>query len=52
MNQHQEHHHGSHHQDHSESHAQTDIGNPATGEIGDRESMLDELEKMMFERAR
>jgi hypothetical protein len=52
MSQHQEHHNGLHHQDHSENHAQMDINDAATGETNDRESVLDELEKMMFERAR
>jgi hypothetical protein len=52
MNKHQEHHHGLHHHDHSEDPVQSDISNPATGETGDHESALDELEKTMFERAR
>jgi hypothetical protein len=55
MNQYQEHHHGLHalhHQDQSENHSQIDISEPATGETNDRESVLDELERMMFERAR
>jgi hypothetical protein len=52
MNQHQEHHHGLHHQDHSETHTQADMHSATTGEMNDRESLLDELEKMMFERAR
>jgi len=54
MNQHQEFHYGFHHQDHSDKFTQQQMGmsEPATGETNDRESMLDELEKMMFERAR
>jgi len=52
MNMHHEHHHASHHQDHSEDHTQTDMRDAAAGETGDRNSTLDELEKMMFERAR
>ena len=52
MNMHQEYYHASHHQDRSEDHKQIDIGAAATGETGDRESVLDELEKTMFERAR
>jgi hypothetical protein len=53
MNQHQEHHHGLHHQNSSDSFTQQiDISEPATGKADDRESRLDELEKMMFERAR
>ncbi len=54
MNQHQEHHHGLHHQNHSESFSQHQIAisEPASSETNDRESVLDELEKMMFERAR
>ena len=53
MNQHQDHHHGLHHQDHAESFTQQiGICEPATGETDNRESVLDELEKTMFERAR
>ena len=55
MNQHQEHHHGLHalhHQDQSENHSHIDISDAGTGEMGDRESVLDELEKIMFERAK
>lgn len=52
MNQHQEYYHASHHQNHSENPTQTDRSNPAVGDTSDRESVLDELEKMMFERAR
>ena len=53
MNKHQEqHHYNVRLQDHSEKNPQTDISTPAAGETDDRESLLDELEKMMFERAR
>jgi hypothetical protein len=52
MNKHQEHHHAMHHQDHSENNPQTDIGDPAAGKPEEHESALDELEKMMFKRAR
>jgi hypothetical protein len=53
MNQHQERHHGLHHQDRSDNFTQQiDINEPAIGKTDDRESVLDELEKMMFERAR
>ena len=52
MNQHQEYHHASQHQNHLENPTQTDIGNSGSSEANDRETVLDELEKMMFERAR
>lgn len=52
MNKHHEHHHGLHHQDHSEDSQHTDMVNTGADETCNRESELDELEKMMFERAR
>lgn len=52
MNKHQEHHCGLHQQHHSEQNPQTDMGAPVIAETDNRESALDELEEMMFKRAR
>jgi hypothetical protein len=55
MNQHQEHHlglHALHHQEQSENHSRIDISDATAREMSDRESVLDELEKIMFERAK
>lgn len=51
MDSHREHHHCLHHQDHSENIMQGKAGDPANGATGEQESVLDELEKRMFERA-
>ena len=52
MNKHQDEHHGSHHQDHSKEEAQIEMRDAAIGDTDDRQSALDELEDMMFKRAR
>lgn len=52
MNKHQEHHHDMLRQDHLENPAQTDISTGGASEKNDRESEMDELENMMFDRAR
>jgi len=44
--------HGLHHQGHAEDIANKDKGNTDSGKPDSGESALDELEKMMFERAR
>ena len=52
MNMHQDQHHDLQLRDHSENHTQTGISDPLGTEANERESLLDELEKTMFERAR
>lgn len=52
MNMHQEQHHASHHQDHSNEQTQTEMCDIAAGDSNEHESVLDELEKTMFARAR